>query len=95
MEAIEILEGCLGAAKGMHGELIDISGDQQRLLWLESQLSNVIGQLQGMLADIEVGLTLQDIGFSSQKEFEEMIEDIEAQMNNLKMQIHALREVGR
>lgn len=69
--------------------------DGARLIWMEKQLNHIISQLHAMLLDIESGLSIFDIGFESEQDFEEMMNDIEAQIGTLKGQIQTLREVGR
>lgn len=86
---------CLVTARSTENEIIDISsngvgGDAGQLHWLETQLANIIAEMEAILADVDSGLSIQHIGFSSDADFEEMIEGFEIEINNLKGKIRSL-----
>lgn len=97
MDAIECLGRCIGLAKEVgHGASASVVGDHNaRLQWLERQMANLILQLQGMMVDLESGLSLSDIGFDGEADFVEMLEEMTITIQNLKGQILTLRQVGR
>ena len=95
MDVVECLGQCIGLAKevGCGASVAEVHND--RLHWLERQMANLVLQLQGMMVDLESGLSLSDIGYGSESEFVDMLEEVTATIQNLKSQILALRQVGR
>lgn len=71
----------------------DVKG--ARVLWLERQLAHIVGQLQAMLVDLESGLSVADLGFFGDQEFQNMVDDLGSQIANLRGMIQAAREIGR
>ena len=69
--------------------------EADRLVWLQKLLLGKIGELQAILADLEGGLSIADLGYMSNTEFEDMVADLEVQITSLKTRIRSLREVGR
>lgn len=95
MDAIKDLERCLDAANDV---LKDTAGAGQynvRLRWLERQMASLVAHLQGLILDMESGLSLKDMGFSGNEDFEEMVQDVEVTIRSLKSQILTLKQVGR
>jgi hypothetical protein len=68
---------------------------QQRIAWLERQLNHLISELQALLADIEAGCSVTDLGFSGEDEFKDMLDTTNAQIANFKAMAHALKLVQR
>lgn len=64
-----------------------------RLGWLERQLANVVAQLQAIVSDIESGSSISDLGFSGNKDFQEMIDDLGNEIAKLKGMIQTLKKV--
>lgn len=99
MTPAESLSDQLGEAKEALGELAEgvdkIDKASPRLLWLEKQLNNSVNQLQAMLSDIEFGLSIQDLGYFGNEDFDEMIESIGIEIASLKGLIRTFKEVGR
>ena len=66
------------------------SGDDEahhRLQWLERQLASLVMQLQGFMLDIETGLTLDNLGYSNEEDFLEMLEYIECEVRQIQRMI--------
>lgn len=88
------IDDCLESARLVNKKLSEAANDQPSksdeskdlLRWLESQLANVIAELEAMLEDIESGLSV----FSSDAEFEETMDLFEAEIANLKGRILSL-----
>lgn len=68
--------------------------DQNAIQWLESQLGAVVTELQIMLAGLDSGLSLGDIGIASTSEFEDVLEAFEAEISTLRERISVLRQHG-
>lgn len=78
------------------GEIAEgVGKGDPRLPWLEKQLASVVAQLIGIMTDIEAGMSVTDLGFSGNDEFEEMLEGLEVEIVKLKGLIRTLKEVGR
>lgn len=75
-------------------ELPDGEVKSERLRWLERQLANVVAQLQAIMADIDSGLSISDLGFFGDEEFEEILDDMGAQIANLRCMIQQAKELG-
>lgn len=95
MDIVECLGQCIGLAKEVERGASVVGDHNDRLHWLERQIANLVLQLQGMMVDLESGLSLSDIGYGSESEFAEMLEEVTATIQSLKSQILALRQVGR
>jgi len=68
---------------------------QNRLHWLDNQLSALVGQLQGLALDIESGLSIGDLGYSSDDEFYEMLVGIECELRQIQRMIREVKGRGR
>lgn len=95
MDFSKTLSDCLDVARSASRDVEDLSADDdrmdvERLHWLETQLANVVAELDAMLADIESGLSIQCMGFSCEGDFEEMIEGFEVEIVSLRGQIRSL-----
>lgn len=55
-----------------------------RLQWVERQLANIAGKLEALMADIEVGLSLHELGFSDPQEMQDLLDDMNAQIAQLR-----------
>lgn len=66
-----------------------------RLVWLERQLANLIAQLQAMQADIEAGCSILEMGYLSEDEFQEMLDDLGIEIANLKGMVRTLKMLER
>ncbi len=97
----ELLGGCISAARSvLKGVDADArvpggNGTDARVAFLESQLAHIIKELTGWLTDIESGMSLSDLDFASEDDFQDMLEMMSVQIQNLKAQIRSFREVGR
>jgi len=96
MEACEILADCLATAATVADDIsANNVSDITRLLWLEKQLANIVALLQAWLADIEAGLTVADIGFFCEQDFENTVNDFQMEIVKLKGMIRSLKMVVR
>ena len=68
--------------------------DSSRTLWLERQLVYLVSQLQSLVADIEAGCSLSDIGFFGQ-EGEERVGDLVLEISTLRGMIQTARMIER
>jgi len=95
MDWAESIEEVLNTAR----EALDGIGEgevrNERLHWLERQLANVLAQLGGMMADLESGLSVADMGFFGDEEFQGEIDDFGRQVANLRSMIRIELAVGR
>jgi hypothetical protein len=66
-----------------------------RLAWLQQVLQAKIAELRAMLADLEGGFAVTELGYQSNEEFEDAVADLDVQIMSLKTQIRTLQEVGR
>ena len=85
----------LEQAQSVSGELSGSKGANPRLLWLERQLANIISQLLALVADIEAGWSISDMGLFTDDEFREMMEDLGVEIANLRGMIRALKMLGK
>lgn len=95
MDWADGIEGVLSAAREAQEGLGtgDVKGE--RLRWFERQLANVIAQLQAMMEDLESGLSVVDMGFFGDEEFQDAIEDFGSQIDNLRSLIRIEMVLGR
>lgn len=95
MDWAESIEGVLTGAR----EALDGLGEGlvkgERLRWFERQLANVVAQLRAMMADLESGLSVADMGFFGDEEFQDAIDDFGRQIANLRSMIRIELGVGR
>lgn len=68
---------------------------QRRIQWLEGQLASVISQLQGIALDLESGLSLGDLGYASEDEFYDMLENIDCDVRRLQRAIREMKGQAR
>lgn len=57
---------------------------QFRLQWIERQLANIAGKVDALMADIEAGLSLHEMGFADPQEMQDLLEDMNAQIAQLR-----------
>lgn len=102
---LDRLYECLGSATKAHRDgtaspvsqacdSLDIE-KQSRLHWLDTQLSARVAQLQGLALDMESGLSVGNLGYSSDDEFDEMLEDIACEVRQLQRMIREVSGHGR
>lgn len=65
-------------------------GRAQRLAWLGRQMQTLIAALQGMLADLESGLSVRDLGYGEDELLDEL-ETIETQIRQVR---RSIQEIG-
>lgn len=95
MSLLDCVTERLEQAQSVLGELPGGKGANPQLLWLERQLANIISQLLALAADIEAGCSISDFGFFTDNEFQEMMDDLGAEIANLKGMIQTLKMIGR
>lgn len=97
MDPTHSLTKSLGAAQEA---LADVAGANphdragERLVWLERQLVHLILQLQSFVADLESGMSISNLGFSSE-EFDDMINDLDIEISNLRGLIRVAKDLSR
>lgn len=96
MDIAKNLGNCLDVARSAVKEMGGLFPDGDdleedgRLHWLETQLANVVAEMEALLADIESGLSITSIGFSCDGDVEEMIEGFEVEIASLRAQIRSM-----
>lgn len=95
MEPVLVIGELLVSAKGTAENLstspnVGEGADAQRMLWLTRQMASIVAQLEAMLADMEAGCSLTDLGFSGVEEFEEMVEAARLEIASLQRMIKSL-----
>lgn len=99
--AIDLLYDCLASARKTHAdvplaECVVLSEETaQRLHWLERQLNTLVVWLEGLLTDMESGLSLQQAGFDGLTELEEALLDAGCQILALQSMIREVKGRGR
>lgn len=98
------LDACLGAAEKVldglpeplsNGVKVD-PAVRVRLQWIERQLLNMTAKLKAMQEDMEAGLSLNEMGFADPQEMLDLLNDMSAQIAQLKAMCLALgRNLGR
>lgn len=87
MDWMEVIESVLGEAREAVGQLDDCQVKGERLHWLERQLVNVVKQLEAMMADLESGLSIADLGFFPGEDIQDALDDFRLQIANLRSMI--------
>lgn len=95
MDILDILADALGDAKKTLGELPGGEGKSPRVLWLERQLVNVVSELEAMLADVEAGISISDMGFFGDADCADLIENLVIEIANLRSLIRAELGIAR
>jgi hypothetical protein len=83
------------AQSSLNGLPADGLSDQERLRWLERQLQGLVSHLKALLADIEAGCTLQNLGFGGEADFSDMVADLGIEIANLKGLIQTAKMLAR
>ena len=84
------------AEKVLYGPAIVLpASDAAHLIWLQKVLRCKMGELLGVMADLEAGLSITDIGFPSDDAFEQEVENLKNEILSLKQQIEAKRQTAR
>lgn len=72
------------------------SQQNQQLEWIQRQLSTLLGKLQGMLEDLNSGLSIAEMGFSDPAEINDFLQDLTAQIAQLKSIAQSIgKEIGQ
>lgn len=97
-ELQEALELCLTAAEAVDAELSaepshSFSADPAitaRIEWIKRQIMNLTAKLVAMREDMEVGLSLTEMGFADPQEMQDLLDDMTIQIAQLMAMCHAL-----
>ncbi|MEM8519532.1 hypothetical protein [Janthinobacterium sp. CAN_S7] len=95
MDWADSIEDVLNTAREALDGLGEGNVRNERLHWLERQLANVLTQLGGMMMDLESGLSVADMGYFGDEEFQGEIDDFGRQIANLRSMIRIELAVGR
>lgn len=95
MEPVVVIGELLNSAKGTASDLpsmqsVGEGADPHRMQWLTRQMASIVAQLEAMLADIEAGCSVTDLGFYAMEEFEEMVEAARMEIASLQRMIKSL-----
>ena len=77
----DVLDGLPAPSQG--GAAVD-QDVRLRLQWIERQLANIAGKLEALIADIEAGLGLHELGFADPQEMQDLLGDMNAQIVQLR-----------
>lgn len=77
----EASDGLPSPSQGGAGVNQDV---QIRLQWIERQLANIAGKVDALMADIEAGLSLHELGFEDPQEMKDLLDDMNAQILQLR-----------
>ena len=94
MESINSLRMILDDLESELESIDGIKVKNDNVQWLQVQIQNLVFELNGLLSDLEAGLSLAELGFSSAHDFEERIEEIRTQVLNLKALVKTIREIN-
>lgn len=97
---IDLMQECIDTAKKAlaeitPGEAHQSHDDAGQLHWLEKQLSARIVQIQGLMLDLEAGLSFSNLGFLGEQDIAEMLEDVEAEIRQLQRMIREIKSRSR
>ena len=104
MDAIlEQIEASLVSVIGVESAIHDISERgldaleiHPRIKWIERQLATLVNKLQAMEEDLNSGLSIQDMGFSDYSELQDFLQDLTAQISQLRSLAQSLSKgIGR
>jgi hypothetical protein len=99
---LEQLDTCLNSAlkvRDAHNAScseIDLDADRrQRIQWLDGQLAALISQLQGLIVDLESGLSEADLGYASGEDVEDLIELVECEIRQIQRTMKEVKGLSR
>lgn len=100
---LECIETSLAAADGVesviHSEVrrgLESPEIQQRVEWIERQLATLVSKLQGMQADLNSGLSIEEMGFTDPEDLQDFLQDLTSQIAQLKSLAQAISKgIGR
>lgn len=82
---IDAIEECLDGLQRIINSLApsrQAEQEAQRVHWLEGQIRARIAQLEALKLDLEAGLALEDLGYSSVDDLMEMLDDLQAEIRS-------------
>ena len=88
------LEERLQSAVGAMSDL-SIADANPRVLHLERLLRNVVANLQALLADVEAGCSLSEMGFFGDADLTDALESFDVEINSLKSLLQTAKMLGR
>lgn len=91
----EVLNSRLGGTRVGLTEVAEAKSTDLRVLWLEGQLRNIELQIMHMLVDLESGFSIEDLGLGSEADFMEAMDELAAEINQLRSLIQVCRSIGR
>lgn len=91
----EVLNSRLGGTRVGISEVAESKSTDLRVLWLEGQLRNIELQIMHMLVDLESGFSIEDLGLGSEADFMEAMDELAAEINQLRSLIQVCRSIGR
>lgn len=98
-ELQDALERCLAAAEAVDAELLSAEPSHgfsvepaitARIEWIKRQIMNLTAKLVAMREDMEVGLSLTEMGFADTQEMQDLLDDMTIQIAQLMGMCHAL-----
>ncbi|WP_304350778.1 hypothetical protein [Comamonas testosteroni] len=100
---LECIEISLAAADGVESAIhapfrrgLECPDVQQRIEWIERQLATLVSKLQGMQADLNAGLSIEEMGFTDPEELQDFLQDLTSQIAQLKSLAQAISKgIGR
>ncbi len=100
MDITKRLSDCLDVANTASNEIHGITPGEstnfgERLHWLEMQLANVVNEMLALLADMESGISIYNLGFSNDGDLEDILEGFEIEISNLRGQIRSMMMAGK
>lgn len=88
LEKIEArLSSIIEIESGIHDSCdrgMDSTEIQQQIAWIQRQLSTLVSKLQGMLEDLNSGLSIAEMGFTDTDEMHDFLQDLATQIEQLK-----------
>ncbi len=92
-EPMQILDEVIGAMNEIH--LHNSSDtDNDIIKWLTEQIKNLLSEVEAIKTDMESGLSLTNLNFSSMEEFIELMEDYKSQIERLKGMLKTFKNIG-
>ena len=100
---LDCVQECLQCVTSIYRESADTPAEvlvrdcdrQRRLSWLNNQLTALMSQLQGIALDLQSGLSIRDLGYSSNDELYETLEDIEREVRQIRVMMREVNGLGR
>lgn len=98
MEILERLEAVLADVQCARKEIPSTGVEavhaprQERVNWIIAQLKSLEASIQALIADVEAGCSLAEMGFFGD-ELEVMLDDVSTQIAHLKGQLRAMKAI--